>query len=179
VSVKAAILFCITICLVSGTTQPQSGGNANRSTQQNQNVALAKPVDWGTAPPARIFKDTEMKVNISLKTSWIPGEDHKGMFRYRMIAITDTPAIYSDQEIETLMNRVHSCSVFLVLQDVDGFQLRELMVPFGYGVDKDARLKSLYANTASQMDADEYRQFVGNSKQSGSWSISWDCGTTN
>ena len=117
-----------------------------------------------------------MKVDFSLKTSWIPGEGHKGMFRYVMIAITDTPASYSDEQIETLMKRVHNCSVFLHLQDVDGFELRNLAVPFSYGVDKDVRLKTLYVNTSSQMDANEYRQLVGNSKKSGSWSISWDCG---
>jgi hypothetical protein len=116
-----------------------------------------------------------MKVKFSLKTSWIPGEGHKGMFRYRMFATVDTPALYSDEEIETQMKRLNHCVVFLNLNDVDGFELRQLIVPFSNGVDKAARVKALYANTASQMDANEYRQLVGNSKQSGSWSISWDC----
>jgi hypothetical protein len=174
VAVKTATLFFISVFFLSGTPQSQSGGNANRSTQQN--AVLAKPIDWGTAPPARMFKDTEMKVNFSLKTSWIPGEGHKGMFRYVMIAITDTPGLYSHEQIETLMKRVHNCSISLNLQDVDGFVLRHLVVPFSYGVDKDVRLKTLYANTASQMDANEYRQLVGSSKKPGSWSISWDCG---
>jgi len=120
-----------------------------------------------------------MKVKFSLKTSWIPEEGHKGMFRYRMVATVDAPALYSAEEIQTLMQRVNHCSIFLSLQDVDGFELRKLTVPFSYGVDDDLRVNALFANTASQMDANEYRQFVGNSKQLGSWSISWDCGTQN
>jgi hypothetical protein len=120
-----------------------------------------------------------MKVNFSLKTSWVPGEGHKGMFRYRMVATVDTEALYSAEEIDTLMKRVHNCSIFLSLQDVDGFELRELTVPFNYGISKDVRVHDLQANTASQMDADEYRRLVGNSKQSGSWSVGWDCGTNN
>ncbi len=46
---------------------------------------------------------------------------------------------------------------------------------FVRGVDAEhARLKSLLANDAFQMDAQEYRQFTN----AGGWSIAWDCGFT-
>jgi hypothetical protein len=124
-----------------------------------------------------MFKTVEKKVKFTLQTSWIPGENRKGMFRYKMTAFPEMSELDSAEEIETFMNRVHDYQITLHLYDVDGFLLRALSVPFLFGVDEKARVRGLLANTASQMDANEYRHFVGNGNKSGSWSITWDCGT--
>jgi len=165
----------ILLTLARSVSHSQARSQRNSSNEYAQNAALARPIDWGSFV-VRMLKTSEMKIKFTLQTSWIPGENHKGMFRYRLTAMPDTPPSYSPEETEAIMKRVHSCSILLDLYDVAGFQLREIRVPVSYGVDNDVRVQNLNANAASQMDANEYRQLVGNSKQSGSWSVSWTCG---
>jgi hypothetical protein len=166
----SGVMFLLPIMLFfPGAAEPQNGRGAGV-----QDTQLAKPVDWGIFE-ARMFKKTESKVRFALQTSWIPGENHKGMFRYRISAMPDKPDAYSSETIEMLMEQVSHCAVMLNLYDADGFVLRELKIPFTYGVDDKAQLRNLVANTSSQMDANEYRQFVGNQTKSGSWAISWAC----
>jgi hypothetical protein len=76
---------------------------------------------------------------------------------------------------EQLLRRVHACLITLNLYDVDGFILRRIDVPLMQGVDDNAKLSSLDANESVQMDANEYRSLLGNSKASGSWNVSWAC----
>jgi hypothetical protein len=154
----------------------QSSTNPNAP---NAAVApLSKAVDMGTAEH-RLFENDSRKVKFKLTTSWIPGEKHQGMFRYKLYAWVDGPktdesaANELDESVEKLLKRVSRCTITLELYDKDEFILRRHAVPFVQGVDAEhARLKSLYANDAFQMDAQEYRQFVN----SGGWSITWDCG---
>lgn len=143
--------------------------------------SLAKPVDWGFYN-ARLFHDDPRQITFHLATSWIPGENHKGMLRYQLSA---GPAVPSDnngagfldvESVETLMKRVHGCVITLNLYDKGGFILRKDAVAFSFGVDDQVRVRSLYANDACQMDAQDYRDLIGNSAGSGSWSVSWDCG---
>lgn len=147
-------------------------------------VSLSKPIDWGYFT-ARLFSDTK-KVTFQLATSWIPGEKQKGMLRYRLYVFpdlssqqkvtatdgTDTDMVAQDEQ---LLRRVHGCVITLNLYDVDGFILRKIDVPLIQGVDDNAKLKSLSANESVQMDASEYRSFLGNSKASGYWNVSWAC----
>jgi hypothetical protein len=166
---RIAALSLVSALPCLAQAQGRSGANPN-----SQEPALAKPVDWGTFE-ARIFKDTEMKIKFTLQTSWIPGENRKGMFRYRMSVFPDPLVSYSPDDIEKIISRVNACNVTLDLFDADGFVLRTLTVPFSFGVNDKARVQSLFANTASQMDSNEYRQFVGSANHSGSWSIGWAC----
>lgn len=154
----------------------QSGVNDKAS--KTAAVSLSKAVDMGTSQ-YRLFADEERKIKFRLVTSWIPGEKHQGMFRYKMDAWIDIPkadegaASQADESVEKLLNRVSHCTITLDLYDKGEFVLRRHKVPFIKGVDSEhARLNSLYANDAFQMDAQEYREFI----DSGSWAILWDCG---
>jgi hypothetical protein len=95
------------------------------------------------------------------------------MLRYRIAAIPEqtTPpdGTINLEETAILLRRVHSCSIFLNLFDADDFILWKIAVPLGQGVDEQARLRTLHANEAEQMDAANYRSFIGG----GSWNISW------
>jgi hypothetical protein len=181
---RPSIVICSALLSVS-LAQPicfgQVGAAPARSSSQIS--SLTRPVDWGSYT-ARMFKDTTATVDFSLRTSWIPGADHKGMFRYNMSVVRTpptplerfrgTPADTPDQ-IEKLMRQVHSCDLTLKLFDVDSFLLRTVPIFFEYGADSDAHIGSLIVNSSTQMDASEYKAFVGTSTQGGSWSMSWAC----
>lgn len=153
---------------------------AQKQAQRAPTASLAKPVDWGVYS-ARLFSDAG-KVKFTLVTSWIPGENHKGMMRYKMNAApddSDAPAANSNAEhesAESLMKRVHACTIILNVYDPNEFVLRNTVVPFALGVDEQAKVHSLNANSSLQMDAQEYRAFVGTATNGGSWNVSWDCG---
>jgi hypothetical protein len=152
----------------------QSGTNGKASLT----ASLSKAVDMGTSDQ-RMFEDDPRKIKFRLMTSWIPGEKHQGMFRYKMDAWVDNPKTDEsatdkpDESVEKLLKRISRCTITLELHDKDEFVLRRHAVPFIRGVDPEhARLNSLYANDIFQMDLQEYRQFL----DSGSWIILWDCG---
>ena len=161
---------------VYAQTAKKSSGQTNQST-----VSLAKPIDWGYFT-ASLFSDSK-KVTFQLATSWIPGEKQKGMLRYKVNAFPDLSsepkeAAHDTETVaqeEQLLRRVHGCMITLNLYDVDGFILRKIHVSFVLGVDDNAKVKDLNANESVQMDASEYRSFLGNSKASGSWNVSWAC----
>jgi hypothetical protein len=118
-----------------------------------------------------MFEDDPRKIRFRLVTSWIPGEKHQGMFRYKMDAWKADEA--TAEAVEKLLQRVSRCTITLELYDKDGFVVRRHVVPFIKGVNPEqARLIGLHANDTFQMDAQEYRQFI----ESGSWTILWDCG---
>jgi hypothetical protein len=151
----------------------QNPSKTGRPTDQDE--VLARPIDWGFEK-IQLFRGIGRYCAFSLKTSWIPGERHKGMFRFIM---TVTIPYSSDQkEIEALIKRAHDCSIYLLIADADGFLLRSLEVPFMFVVDDNGRRTQLEANSSSQMDASEYRHFLGGSKTTGSWKIGWSCPST-
>lgn len=163
--------------LQSGTGKAPSAGTAS----------LSKPVDMGTTE-IRLFPDSR-KIRFKLTTSWIPGEKHQGMLRYKLLAWVNKPAHHLDgntkdeetdkfdlddsEPVAKLLERVSHCKIVLALYDKDQFILRQHVVPFIQGMDPEhARVSSLYANDAFQMESQEYRQFIA----SGTWSILWsDC----
>jgi hypothetical protein len=174
---KPLLLICA-ILLIQSASYSQSGKNG--SAAASSTAPLAKPVDLGFFT-ARLFHDEPQEVAFHLKTSWIPGENHKGMLRYQLTALPASSAAPNrtplDIELEgKLMERVHRCVITLNLHDKGGFILRKHDVAFTLGVDDQVRVRSLYANDACQMDAQEYRDFVGNSAGPGSWNVSWYCG---
>jgi hypothetical protein len=159
-------------------------GNAQGQTHQktylsdSQAESLAAPRNWGSIT-LQMFPDSDRRVIFTLVTSWIPGENHAGMFRYK---VQGTPFELTlaqraqDMNIpastEKLMRRIHACDVELDLYDADGFILRKVPIVFDYGV-YGGQVQSLIANDSSQMDASEYRKLVGTSSNSGSWNIAW------
>jgi len=142
-----------------------------------QTASLAKPLDWGIFA-ARLFSDSD-KISFRLETSWIPGENRKGMLRYKLSAFPEAAKMDMDsaemEVAEKLMKRASRCLITLKLYDADGFILQKMAVPFSLGLDDQARVNSLSANDAAQMDGQSYRDFVGTSKRSGAWNVSWDC----
>lgn len=150
---------------------------------QHAPPSLAKPVVWGPYS-ARLFSDSK-KVKFLLATSWIPGENRKGMMRYRMGASPDDTKAGDDpislggtpEATERLMRRVQRCVIELNLFDANEFLLRKTAVPFGLGVDDQGRVIALHADSSIQMEAQEYREFVGIPSGGGSWNVSWDCRT--
>jgi hypothetical protein len=176
-SFRAKVLIYLALSLQASFIHPQT---AKKTSQPKPaTLSLAKPIDWGYFT-ARLFSDTK-KVTFQLSTSWIPGEKQKGMLRYKMNVFLDPtkPQGQADGEEssadEQLLRRIHACLITLNLYDVDGFVLRKIAIPLLQGVDDNAKLNSLYANDSVQMDASEYISFLGNSKASGSWSITWAC----
>ncbi len=154
----------------------QSG--TNEKPPKAATTSLSKAADMGTSDQ-RMFEDEPQRIKFRLVTSWIPGEKHQGMIRYKMFAWVDKPkvgesaATEPDESVEKLLKRVSRCAITLELYDKDEFVLRRHVVPFIRGVDPEhARLLALHANDSFQMDAQEYRQFI----DSGSWTILWDCG---
>jgi hypothetical protein len=146
-------------------------------------AALATPTDWGEISE-RLFEDLPLKITFKLTTSWIPGEAHSGSFRYRMTAVPErpfladlarNPNLVKSEVASEFVQRVSRCNIHLLLNDVDGFKLRSILVPFSIGQDDKAHVGALLANDAVQMGSDEYRHFLGNDKASGSWTTSWAC----
>ena len=171
-----ALLATLAFAIVPTLLFAQSG--TNDKAPKAAKVSLSKAVDMGISDQ-RMFEDDPRLVKFRLVTSWIPGEKHQGMLRYKMDGWVDKPKTDEsavdepDESVEKLLTRISRCTITLVLYDKDNFILRRHVVPFIRGVDPEhARLHSLYANDAFQMDAQEYRQFI----DSGSWSILWSCG---
>jgi hypothetical protein len=162
--------------------QADKSGQEGGKISTTSTAALARPTDWGSGTFRLLRKDSR-QVTFALVTSWIPGENHKGMLRYKLRAFP-APSIGSSAEhedmntpeaVENLMNRVHDCIISLELYDKDGFILRKHDIPFGFGVDAQEHLLALVANDSFQMDAEDYRKWIFE-KGGGSWTIGWDCG---
>lgn len=177
---RVAALFLLACWCLLNSCVGQSSASSPRIAESR--AQLEKPLDWGEYP-VRLFTDVPTNVTFHLMTSWIPGEDHKGMFRYKINAFVKPPTPQKGEQVspattdaaEELLKRTRSCDVYLILQDVDGFELRQIPVPLGVGVNPEGRVVGLWANSSSQMDADEYRAFVGKPGQSGGWAVSWNC----
>jgi hypothetical protein len=149
----------------------------NSASAQSLNSRLAKPVVWG-ALPVRLFKDDPTQITFTLSTSWIPGEDRKGRFRYKLGAtVPQHGEGVTVDSIEKVLTRTQGCKLFLVLNDRYDFQLREIQLFLQRNVDDAMNLRALSANDSTSMDADEYRNFVGGgtADDSGNWNVTWDC----
>ena len=182
VSIALCLIF-LPIASLPCFAQNPTAGKATR--QPTQNERLEKPIDWGEES-VRLFTDSNVLMTFKLATSWIPGQDHKGMFRYRISVSPKMPTtvaermkdseLNSPEEIEKIVLRVNECSLFLDLNDTDGFSLRSVYVPLQRVVDDQARVNGLTANSSEQMDADEYRKFAGTTTfVTGSWQVKWSC----
>jgi hypothetical protein len=178
------VLFLTFLFFVWMPCIAQTANTRKAVRQPSQSDQLSRPIDWGEES-VRLFTDSNVSVTFKLATSWIPGEDHKGMFRYRMSVSPKMPAtlaerikdaeVDSAEKVERFILRVRACSLFLQLYDRDDFSLRSIFLQFQSNVDNQARINGLEANSAAQMDADDYRRFVGDASQAGNWKVSWTC----
>src|ERR1035441_5519187 len=77
-------IFCILfLSITSQLCFAQNSHVGKDSKRPSQNEHLAKPIDWGEQY-VRLFTDSNVLMTFKLATSWIPGQDHKGMFRYKI-----------------------------------------------------------------------------------------------
>jgi hypothetical protein len=146
------------------------------SPEASLNEKFAKPEGWGKIE-LKLFKDSPDFMAFRLLTSWIPGEDHKGRFRYKLTATPRLVGEYASEprQIGILSDRVQNCSISLILSDVYGFELRRVPVLFGTTVNSESETVGLLASTSVQMDLSEYKSFIGNDVRSGTWNIGWNC----
>jgi hypothetical protein len=143
--------------------------------KQDSGADLAAVADWQTFTPP-ILPNPAPKVSFHLQTSWIPGDQRRGMFRYRLngaifasaTELAKSPDSYTPTSIANTIKQIHACDITLVLYDRDGFVLRKVAVPFTYGVNEQSEIMGLSSNDAAQMDVSEYRRF-------GSWTLTWSC----
>jgi hypothetical protein len=196
--VKAAsIVYCLMFIsiawLPSFAQEPATGETQQVVTQYPpvmQNEELSKPINWGQKS-VRIFRDSNILLNFKLATSWIPGEDHEGVFRFKLSAFPKIPTAQAQQlneknpdtseELEKFIARAHTCTFGLLLNDADGFLLRSISLSFmNVSDDGNAQLIGLMDNSSDQMAAAEYQRFVGTDKAKGSWQVTWssDCSLT-
>ena len=175
----ALLAFSASVFAQVAQTQKATGKTTYQFTE---NERLEFPVFWN-AETVRMFKDSEVDMKFSLTTSWIPGPDHKGMFRYKMgVAPIYPPAerervtseLYAPDAIEKLLKRTHECIISVDLYDIDGFILRRFDVGFSFGTNSAARIVGLTANDFIQMDVAEYKKLTA----SGTWSVGWLCDPT-
>lgn len=121
----------------------------------------------------RIKPTSPWKPIFYLKTSWIPGKEHKGYFRYQVRAsLTYAPDAHSTAEsMKQAFADIQSCFITLELYDNGGFVLQKIPLFFQGTVDDTDTLVFLLANDSSQMDLSDYKIF----RDSGSWNILWAC----
>jgi hypothetical protein len=172
---KAIVL--VIVLLFSSASRPQS-----KRTTDASNEALSIPQSWASTT-LRLFKDSDRKIVFSLATSWIPGENHQGLFRYKIkgFPVELTPEqraleMNIPASNEKLLIRAHACSIELELYDSDEFILRKVTLPLFNYLSSDGKIVGLALNEAVQMDATEYRRLLGRPSQSGSWNLTWSCG---
>jgi len=172
-----SIAFCLIFLPIASLpcfAQTPTGKAARQ--QPTLNERLAKPIDWGQQS-VRLFTDSNLIMTFTLATSWIPGENHKGVFRYKISAFPDiTNPYYSPELKEQYIRRVQDCVLFLELYDKDEFSLRTVYLLPERLVDDEAHIIGLTANSSEQMDADEYIKFAGTSIfTTGNWEMKWRC----
>jgi hypothetical protein len=154
-----------------GQTKSSAGKNASTNYEK-----LAKRVDWGTVR-LRLFHDIPTELGFTLATSWIPGEDRKGMFRFRVEArpAFDRDAVATIDATEKLLNRADTCDLYLRLNDTEDFELRTIPLRLEKSVNSSLMLVALSANSSAPMSATEYRSFLGVESASGTWTVTWNC----
>jgi hypothetical protein len=114
----------------------------------------------------------------TLITSWIPGEDHKGMMRYKLRIDNVVIPGYEDgggalseqnyvkEQTQLFFTLVRGLSlVSFTLFDKDGFTLRDRTVPLSGSTDNGV-IVALDANSYVSMSQHEYEQVS-------KWTIGW------
>jgi hypothetical protein len=168
-SVRSRVVLCLCLCLGTSVAAPPQ---QKKNSVPSQNEKLAKPAQWGEIE-LRLFKKNHDLVAFHMDTSWIPGEDHKGRFRYKLWALPRIKDQYASPlaQVEILAKEVHDdCHISLVLFDADGFELRRVSPIFSSQVNSEGDITGLLANESVQMDASEYKSFLG-----GSYNLGWFC----
>ena len=103
-----------------------------------------------------------------LTTSWIPGKDHKGNFRYLLDAFGKG---LSPQDRPAYIQRLEKLDFTLNLYDQHDFILRRIPVSFAIGVSPEGLVNNFQLNDAEQMDHSEYKNFVDGGTFGFTWKV--------
>lgn len=160
--------------------------NNTKSPQQNEHpkIDYSKATFLGTRQ-IRALADDPRRESFSLITSWIPGFEHKGYFRYQLlVTVIDTQLatqpLYSSTPprqgwgIPETVERLQACSFLLDIYDEGGFILQKIPLSFIRIVDASSVTDGLNANDSSQMDLNNYQSFL-KANYNSSWDIAWYC----
>lgn len=162
---RKLLLFCLIASPIFCQSQKPSNTGANA------NASLSKTINW---PSTKIgpLNPANHLATFSLATSWIPGEQHKGYFRYR-ISVTsgETPLSESTAYFKLL----NSCQFFIVLLDSQDFKLREIELFFDDVVSESGDIVALSSNNMAQMDLDDYRSLVNGGGYNFKWGRRGPC----
>ncbi len=152
--------IAIVLCFITSSIFCQTRNTANTA-----NTVLNKGRDWEPLTLSPLNGNDHAAI-FSLSTSWIPGESHKGYFRYR-IAIRGNGV--SLKESSTYFTKLNSCKFSLVLYDSEGFKLRTIDLVFDEGLSDSGDIVALTSNDMAQMDLADYKTLLAG----GRWNISW------
>jgi hypothetical protein len=167
---------------VLGTWVPQTEKPAKKAPASQQD-GLRDPFYAGVRHIA-LFKDDTRLFPFALVTSWIPGADKKGVFRYKLHAgwvkqtadqYITAPQYAWDQE--STLKRIDTCSFYLMIYDAGGFLLANTPVSFNQAVDDNGKLVALDSNSAFPMSQADYVLFTKNEVPDG-WNIGFNCKVT-
>jgi hypothetical protein len=169
----------ILVCLAFAFMPSIALGQAQHKAPASGEETLYQTSNRGRSE-VKIFTDDSRPVEFFLQTSWIPGEGHKGAFRYKLTAISGMMSAVDAADPTKRMNlaeyveRMHTCAYFLVVYD-NGFVLRKIQVVFQREVDSDGKVIDMIANDSTQMDSSEYKRFLSTKPVEDSWNVNWIC----
>ncbi len=139
---------------------------------------LSTPQDWRSFS-AHIVPNSKVSMTFRLKTSWIPGPDHKGMLRYQLTGAPDIyatlknpseyPEVATPERIESFIKRAGNHQIQMTFYDEDEFVTRKIPIDFMFAVGEDGHITSLIANDSMEMEKEEYKKLL----LGGSWQIIW------
>ena len=133
----------------------------------------------------KFFEDDPRNARFELITSWIPGSDNKGLFRYKVNVEIEPPtaedkALFTQTPpkggwgIPESLDRLQRCGFTLRLLDEGGFILQKIPITLIKTVDDKGIVASLNDNDSSPMQFSEYKSFMA-ATPTGSWELTWRC----
>jgi hypothetical protein len=171
------------LMLVLVLAMPVEGVPQVRTSARPISTDYAKGVIRGTQM-VRPFEDDPRQSFFVLTTSWIPGSDKHGHFRYQIeAAVLDANA--AEKAIQVIpprqgwalsdyVIRAHACSYSLTLYDSEHFVLQRIDPIFQIVVDEASHAKSMRSNDLATMDLHTYQEFL-KAKAMDSWDVAWTC----
>lgn len=182
--VSLAIASCCASSSYTQTKGAQSSAHQRHPAISERTVDYSRGAFLGTRQ-IRIFEDDPRQFRFILLTSWIPGHEHKGFFRYQLsVAVLPVPPspnpLYSPTPpqqgwgVSETIDRLHNCTLFLSVYDDGGFVLQKIPLILQRTVDDQSVIVGLSANDSSQMDLKDYQNFLSANPQA-SWNIEWAC----
>ena len=158
------LVFGITVLCATGTLL-HGQAKSNHRTSVSETI-LADPFNAGRET-AHVLGSTEKEATFTLMTSWIPGPDRKGYFRWQMGVSGEGVTL---SEAPKFINSLHNCTYTLNVYDHGGFVLRHIPILFLRSVADSGDITAMSSNDLIQMNSAEYQKFVF-----GSWDVSWSC----